>query len=219
MLLFALLVGAFAQNVKVDMYSESLCPGCESYTISEVAPAIQNVGTIMDFMLYAYGNAQEKQSGSQWVYTCQHGTGECAGNMYEACSVEHYPTVVNGTPTWFPFFLCMERSGNAGSASVAQKCAADNKLDWNVISKCAGSNPPQGSSDDGNPLMHNIAVATNSLVPPHQWTPWIVMDGKPFSQAQLSESLTKLVCNEYKGTSKPPACKGFEEELAVDWQK
>jgi len=169
----------------------------------------------MDFMTYPYGSAQEKQSGGQWVFTCQHGTSECAGNMYEACAIEHNKTVVAGNPNWFPFFLCMEKSGNAGSASVAQNCAKNNGQDWNTISTCAGSNPPQGSSTDGNPLMHGIAVATQSLVPPHEWTPWVVMNGKPLSQAQLSESLTKLVCNAYTGT-KPPACKGFEPIL-VDY--
>jgi len=170
----------------------------------------------MDLMSYPYGNAQEHQSGGEWVFSCQHGSAECAGNMYEACTIEHNKTVVKGVPNWFPFFLCMEKSGNAGSASVAQRCAADNGQDWSVINKCSGTDPTKGSSDDGNPLMHSIAVATNSLIPPHEWTPWVVLNGKPLSQAQLSESLTKLVCNAYTGADKPPACKGFAP-IQVDY--
>jgi len=49
-----------ASNVRVDLYMESYCPGCESYTATEVGPARASVGEIMDFMVWPYGNAQEK---------------------------------------------------------------------------------------------------------------------------------------------------------------
>jgi len=161
-------------------------------------------------MTYPYGNAQEhQQADGSWTFTCQHGNDECVGNMYEACAIEHNKTVISGHPNWFPFFLCMEKSGKAGDTATAQKCAVDNYQDWNTISvTCAGSNPAVGTKEDGNPLMHNIAVATNSLIPPHTWTPWVVINGKPLSSAQLDESLTKLVCAAYTGT-KPPGCNAF----------
>jgi len=162
----------------------------------------------MDLGVYPYGNAQEKQQADgTWVFTCQHGVQECEGNMYQACAIEHYPTVNStGVPAYWPFFYCLEKSGNAGSVSVAQKCADTSNIDWNVIDKCAGSTPAKGSNDDGNPLMHSIAVATNNLKPPHQYTPWVVLNGSPLSQVQLEEPLTKLVCDAYTGT-KPPGCK------------
>jgi len=172
-----------------------------------------NAATITAFMAYPYGNAQEKQNAdATWTFTCQHGNSECIGNMYEGCAIEHYPTVTQGVPAWWPFFLCLEASGNAGTASVAQNCAKNNNIDWNVIDACSGSNPAQGTAADGNPHMHSIAVATNSLVPPHQWTPWVVINGSPLNQAQLDASLIKLVCQAYTGTP-PSCCSAFNWEV------
>jgi interferon gamma-inducible protein 30 len=208
-LVFALVVAAcFAQqNVKVDLYMESYCPGCESYTQTEVAPALAAVGEIMDFMVWPYGNANEKQNADgTWAYTCQHGVNECIGNMWEACAIEYNNVTLNDahhTPKWWSFFLCMEASNQAGVESVASACAQKGGLDWSQINTCAGPNPAVGTATDGNPLMHKIAVVTNNLQPPHQWTPWVVINGVPLTEDQLNLSLTKLVCQAYTGT--PPS--------------
>jgi len=173
------------------------------------------VAYIMKFTAYPYGNAQQtKLADGTYAFTCQHGNNECIGNMYEACAQEHYPNITspNYAPYYWGFFNCLEASGNAGNLNTAQTCASKNGIDWNVISTCAGSNPAYGSPTDGNPLMHNIAVATQSLVPPHQWTPWVVLNGSPLNQAQLDMSLTKLVCSAYTGTNKPSACNSFAEK-------
>lgn len=173
---------------------------------------MNNVGDIVDLSIWPYGNAKESQnSDGTWTFTCQHGTNECIGNMYEACAIEHYPAIgAGGIPAYLGFFGCLEKSGAAGNLKTAQNCAASNGIDWSVIDACAGSNPAVGSPTDGNPLMHSIAVATNSLQPPHQFTPWVVLDGKPLTSAQISLSLTRLVCNAYTGTP-PPGCSNFEK--------
>jgi len=178
----------------------------------------------MDVYSWPYGNAAEsKNADGTWKYSCQHGTAECAGNMYEACGIEHNNATnkdAHNTPVWWKFFYCMELSGNAGSATVAQNCANTNGLNWTQITTCAGSDPTSGSSSDGNPLMHNIALWTNALNPPHQWTPWVIMDGTPLTQAQLDMSLTSLVCNEYKKktTATPPAgCSSLSERISKRW--
>jgi len=132
--------------------------------------------------------------------------------MYEACAMEHYNTTdpSGKYPTWWPYFYCMEKSGTAGDANTASSCASSNGLDFNVIKTCSGDNPAVGSSSDGNPLMHGMAVATNNLVPPHQWTPWVVVNNSPLTQAQISASLIPIVCNAFKsacsGSTPPSGC-------------
>lgn len=132
--------------------------------------------------------------------------------MYEACAMEHYNTTdpSGKYPTWWPYFYCMEKSGSAGDANTASSCASANGLDFNVIKTCSGDNPAVGSSSDGNPLMHQMAVATNNLVPPHQWTPWVVVNSSPLTQAQISASLIPIVCTTFKsscsGSTPPSAC-------------
>jgi len=126
--------------------------------------------------------------------------------MYEACAIEHYNTTASSGlyPTWWPYFYCLELSEKAGDATTASNCATSNGLDWNVIKTCSGDNPAVGSSTDGNPLMHQMALATNNLIPPHQWTPWVVVNGSPLTQAQVSAPLIPIVCNQYKSTCGTP---------------
>lgn len=172
---------------------------------------LENVGTIVDFEMWPYGNAKESAYNSTYYhFSCQHGTSECVGNMYEACAIEHYNTTTNGMPAWFPFVYCLEKSGSAGSLSTATNCAQNNNVDFNVIQACSGTGDvaQYGTQADGNPLMHGIAVATNSLNPPHQFTPWVIINGVPLTSAQISMSLTRLVCNAYTGTP-PPGCSSF----------
>jgi len=170
-----------------------------------VAAAVKNVATIMDFTLYPYGNAHESKGPSgDWVFTCQHGTAECLGNMIEACAIKYH----NATTDWFPFVNCIESSSQA-PGTAAPGCAK--KLGWTdydtSITTCV-------KGKEGNDLMHAIALATEGLKPPHQWTPWVVLNGKPLTQSELDRSLVTLVCNAYQGT-KPPGCKAFSER--VDW--
>jgi len=165
----------------------------------------------MTLRVFPYGNANEKQNADgTWTFTCQHGNSECIGNMYEDCAIEHYNSMdPSGLyPTWWPFFLCEEKSGNAGDVNTATNCATTNGLDFNnVIKPCAGSNPAVGSTSDGNPLMHTTAVDTNNLQPPHQWTPWVVVNGTPLTSAQINLSLIPIVCSAYQSSCKetPPA--------------
>jgi interferon gamma-inducible protein 30 len=164
----------------------------------------------MVFMDYPYGNAAEVQNADgTYTYTCQHGSDECIGNMYEACAIEHFPLITNYIPQWWPFFYCMEKSGTPQSATTASGCAASGNINWSTIQTCATTtNPAQGSSTDGNPLMHSIAVATNNLVPPHQWTPWVTINNVALNSAQIDMSLLGLLCNNtaYWPTGKPSCC-------------
>jgi len=210
-LLISLAVVLAQAPVKVDLYSESYCPGCQSYTTDELNDAVNCAAAngIMSLRIFPYGNAHETQNADgTWSFTCQHGVSECVGNMYEGCAIEHNGNNMEAgmIPSFWKYYYCSTASGNAGVASVAQNCASTSGLDWNTIETCATtSNPSQGSKDDGNPEMHTLAVTTDNLVPPHQWTPWVVLNGTPLNQAQLDESLLKMVCNAYTGT-KPSCC-------------
>lgn len=172
----------------------------------------------MDFRSFPYGNANEKQNADgTWTFTCQHGNDECIGNMYEACAIEHNnATDKNNVPVWWNFFYCMEKSGKAADTTVASGCAKNNGLDWTVITTCSGSDPARGSADDGNPLMHQLALDTNNLQPPHQWTPWVVVNGSPLTSAELDLPLIPIVCKAYTskaGCTAPAGCNSMTLQL------
>lgn len=155
--------------------------------------------------MYPYGNAREKQlSNGSWSFTCQHGTNECIVNMIFACAMHYNPDPAD----YWPFVECMEQTSSSSRPSAGSKCASQHSVNWNDIDKCRYSSL-------GNSIMHQIAVATENLSPRHQWTPWVVLNGKPLSQSQLDEHLIKLVCNAYTGT-KPPACNSYSSEVCVN---
>jgi interferon gamma-inducible protein 30 len=151
----------------------------------------------MDFHFYPYGNAQESQNPDKtWTFTCQHGPSECKANLIEACAMKYH----NATADYFPFVVCLENSSDP--ATNGQACATKSGwTDYADIASCA-------TGSMGNGLMHDIAVATSSLVPPHQWTPWVVVNGQPLSSGQLNDPLVGIVCKAYKGSNPPPACSG-----------
>jgi len=177
---------------------------------------MKDIPALMTFRAFPYGNAKETQNADgTWSFTCQHGVNECIGNMFEACAIEHNNSTTSNVPTWWPFYYCMEKSGNAAVVSVASNCATSTNLSWDKINTCAGTDPAKGTNEDGNPLMHSLAVATGALVPPHQWTPWVVIDGKPLTSAQIDLPLTPLVCSAYSAKNPntctlPAACKAIE---------
>lgn len=148
----------------------------------------------MDFHYFPYGNArQTKKPDGTYSFSCQHGANECAANLVMACAMNFHANYTD----YMPFVACMEDSSapvNAGS-----KCAQSAGWDYSEIESCT-------TSALGNKLMHAIADATEGLSPAHQWTPWVVMNGKPLSQSQLDQHLVKLVCDAYTGSNKPPAC-------------
>jgi interferon gamma-inducible protein 30 len=158
----------------------------------------------MDFKLWPYGNAHEtaKPDGT-YEFTCQHGPSECEGNLIFACAINLNNKTVDD---WFPFVNCIEGS-NASPASSAPNCAKQHNIDYDAVSQCV-------KGADGNKIMHEIAQRTANLQPPHQWTPWVVVNGKPLSSDDLDKELTDIVCNTYGGT-KPAGCSKAKHTLCT----
>jgi len=75
-------------RVRIDLYTESLCPGCMQVITTSLKTALntKDFDKIADIHVWIYGNAHETQQGGKWVFTCQHGDDECYGNLLETCA-------------------------------------------------------------------------------------------------------------------------------------
>lgn len=101
-------------------------------------------------------------------FTCQHGVKECQGNQIETCLIN----MVQNYSISFPIIWCMERSPSPIGLKVvcfyclmigsdaAPKCAAQFGVPYAPVSACT-------TSKQGNLWEHEMAVWTESLVPPH----------------------------------------------------
>lgn len=188
-----------ADQVQVSLYYETLCPGCRGFLTGMLFPTWLLLSDIMSVTLVPYGNAQEKPDGHKYTYECQHGKPECLGNMIESC-------ILNMTRMAFPIIFCMESSADVvGSAQSCVKLYAP-ELGFDKVMSCV-------NGDQGNQLMHQNAMATAALKPPHQYVPWVTINGEHTEELQdkAMSSLFTLVCSMYKGP-KPGVCGGTQRQ-------
>ncbi|XP_009069748.1 PREDICTED: gamma-interferon-inducible lysosomal thiol reductase, partial [Acanthisitta chloris] len=151
---------------------------------------------MLNITLVPYGNAQERNVSGKWNFECQHGPEECLGNMIEACLMHE----AKNLSSYFPVIFCLESGSSVTKNLEACLQIYAPELDRGRIAACV-----QG--DTGTALMHHNAQLTEALDPPHQYVPWIVINGKHTDklQAQAEASLLGLVCSLYQG-EKPEAC-------------
>lgn len=185
-----------ADKVDVVVYYESLCPYCRQYLSLMAFPTLVMLDDIMTLTVVPYGNAREKYDSHKYVFDCQHGEQECLGNMIEAC-------LLNMTNGAFPVIFCMESSSNVVKSAQACVELYAPELDWGSVMKCV-------EGDLGNSLMHQNALKTDALQPPHKYVPWVTINGEHTEdlQRKATTSLFALICSMYKGP-KPEACGGI----------
>ncbi|XP_007897114.2 gamma-interferon-inducible lysosomal thiol reductase [Callorhinchus milii] len=195
-----------APPVEISLYYESLCPACRSFLVLQLYPTWLMLHSIMNVTLVPYGNAQEKLQSGKWAFECQHGEQECLGNMIEACLMH----TLKNPENYFPIIYCMESAPYVIKAAELCVRIYEPAQTWSTVESCV-----QG--DLGNQLMHRNAVQTEALNPPHQYVPWILVNGNHTDvlESHAVGSLFNLVCNLYTGT-KPEACaKAERKELSV----
>lgn len=195
-------------RVRIDMYTEALCPDCIQFltTSAKTALETQDINLIADINLYPYGNAQESQSGSQWVFTCQHGSNECVGNLMENCAMN-----LTSHDVGLAFVLCVEENIQQYYDDFTQAgsyCANLHNVNFNEVTDCM-----QG--DLGNKIQHDVATRTESLQPSHQYVPWVVVNDSHDSDVenQVLNDMLSYVCQNYKGTVKIAACSQYQKFL------
>ncbi|XP_069832765.1 gamma-interferon-inducible lysosomal thiol reductase [Dendropsophus ebraccatus] len=184
--------------VQVELYYESLCGGCRKFLVLQLFPTWLMLNEIMNVTLVPYGNAQEQNVSGKWEFTCQHGPDECYVNTIEACVMHHLKEI----PSYFPVIFCIELSSNVTSALGPCLAAYQPDLSVKTVMDCA-------NGDQGNKLMHENAMKTDALNPPHEYVPWVVINGKHSDSLQdrAMSALFNLICETYTGP-KPDACSG-----------
>ncbi|XP_061870952.1 gamma-interferon-inducible lysosomal thiol reductase [Colius striatus] len=188
-----------AAPVELSLFYESLCPACRNFLVQELFTTwlLLPVG-ILNITLVPYGNAQERNDSGKWQFECQHGPEECLGNMIETCLM-HEAKDFN---SYFPVIFCLESGSSVTKNLEACLQVYAPQLDGSRIAACV-----QG--DTGAALMHRNALLTEALDPPHQYVPWVVVNGKHTDelQEQAQAALLRLICRLYQG-EKPEACGG-----------
>lgn len=191
-------------RVKIEMYTESLCPYCIQLitTSFKIAFETKDINLIADFHLYPYGNAKEYQASDRWIFKCQHGENECVGNLMENCAFD-----ITDYQNGLAFAICLEENIQQYSQDFAKTgsyCAGLHNIDINGVNDCM-----QG--ERGNKIQHEVATKTEALQPPHNYVPWVVVNDQHDINVedQVFDNMLGYICKNYKGTVKIDACSAF----------
>ncbi|EGR33474.1 hypothetical protein IMG5_051520, partial [Ichthyophthirius multifiliis] len=189
------------QKVKVELYFESLCPGCREFINSQIQITLntKDLLKILDIELVPYGNAKKDSQGN---ITCQHGENECYGNLIENCVLSklEYPKNIK-------FVYCIENKIEDNQLDF-NKTLQDCYIELQIAQQTQGSIQQCLTSDEGKQLVIKAGEKTDQLSPKHQFVPWIIVNGihNDEEQQAAQEDLLIYVCSIYKGTIKIEAC-------------
>ncbi|XP_015874626.3 gamma-interferon-responsive lysosomal thiol protein isoform X1 [Ziziphus jujuba] len=181
-----------SEKVSLGLYYESLCPYSANFIVNYLVDIFQNdLISIVDLSLVPWGNARIRPNNT---FTCQHGPYECLLNTVEACAIDEWPEL----NVHFPFIYCIESFVHEHKHTEWEKCFEKLDLDPKSITNCY-------TGERGKKLELQYAAETEALQPPHQYVPWVVVDGQPLYEDY--ENFLSYICKAYKGVAVPKACR------------
>ncbi|XP_011024903.1 PREDICTED: gamma-interferon-inducible lysosomal thiol reductase, partial [Populus euphratica] len=194
-------------KVFLALYYESLCPYSANSIVSYLNKLVEDdeLLSIVNLYLSPWGNAKFRGNDT---FFCQHGPYECLLNTVEVCAVHAWPKLEDH----FPFAYCVERLVYERKYPEWESCFKELGLDPRAVSECYTGG---GYGDD---LELKYAAETNAPEPPHNYVPWVVVDGQPLYEITWwnsgitlfffwdYEDFITYLCKAYKDIATPKAC-------------
>ncbi|NXG52959.1 GILT reductase, partial [Psilopogon haemacephalus] len=187
-----------APPVELTLFYESLCPACRWFLVQQLFTTwLLLPAEALSITLVPYGNAEERNVSGKWQFQCQHGPEECLGNMIETCLMHE----AKNFSAYFPVIFCLESGSSVTKNLDAVRPPSPSQGDVSLTSlrapepssrpcfsprQCLQVYAPQldggriaacVQGDAGAALMHRNAQLTQALDPPHQYVPWVVING------------------------------------------
>nr|CAI5824770.1 unnamed protein product [Callosobruchus analis] len=190
-----------ADKLKVSLYYETLCPGCNYFIQNELYPVYSQFEEYLFLEMVPFGNAEYKYTKKKWELICQHGPQECYGNVIHACALD-----LNPPKTALDFINCCEGQDNRTSDATFQKCAKEVGIEFEDLKYCSVAR--------GDSLQ--LANANKSQKVGFTWVPFITINDKYDEDASYDATtdLKGVVCKHF--ADKPPkGCPQPKNETSV----
>lgn len=191
-----------AKQVRLEIHYEVLCPRCSRIIGTDLRSIWDDaqLRELLDVSMFPAGNVEVfpvEHLSDGWrafhpelvadhsghIFQCQHGEEECLGNMIHACAMQ----MLGGPADYLPFLFCMESAATDESVeNAAFKCASETTtLDVKDIVTCT-------RSAEANQMMFGIFHYSDSLSPPREHTPWVVINGEHQGEADDGDLLGSI---------------------------
>lgn len=173
--------------VKIDIYTESLCPFCYRFLVNSFTQFFLNQDrdnlAIVNF--YTFGNSNRVVDNNNNIsFTCQHGPSECYGNVIQSCGKNYL-----SRDNFYRLMICTSDKMytlNKDFNKIAAACIPDADL-LNTIITCANGN-------EGTNLQNNLFTSKPSVV---NHTPFIVVNNIYDANVESSifNNMNKYLCS------------------------
>ncbi|XAR60770.1 hypothetical protein NMG60_11034267 [Bertholletia excelsa] len=180
-----------SEKVSMEVYYETLCHHCTNFIVNYLVKIFENgLISIVDLNLVPWGNA--KFTGNT-TFECQHGPDECFLNTIDACAIDVWPDLNKH----FSFIYCIETLVSEKKYPKWKSCFEKLGFDPAPVAECY-------RSGYGKELELQYGAETYALEPPHEYVPWVIVDGQPLYKDY--KNFMGYICKAYKGTAAPNAC-------------
>nr|XP_027232219.1 GILT-like protein 1 [Penaeus vannamei] len=189
-LLGVALAAVAAPPVTISAYLESLCPDSARFVTEQLYPAWLHLREILALDINFYGKAQTAPRPGGYVFACQHGPGECEGNMMLTCAKKHIP----GEDRYMAFVNCVMRE--LAGVRAGYMCAQEVGVSYQDIANCL-------NSLEGESLLHQVGEKQRRLNVSISYVPLIFVNKDLLNEVETN--LGNQVCEAYRGL-KPANC-------------
>lgn len=195
-------------RVRLDIYYEYDCPYCSEVMNNQIHALWKHpqFHSKIRFNFIPYGNCQTLnhtqvsrgyhfwhedlgRNGMDYVFMCQHGEGECFGNMLHACAID----TAEHKARAFQLIMCMkdEKHHEMAVEKSSWECNEELSLGLNMeeIKTCA-----RGSR--GNQLMKRLGEQTRARNSDH--VPWVEVNGEHFDDLDDGTGIVARICTQLR---------------------
>ncbi|KAI2795983.1 hypothetical protein RDWZM_004640 [Blomia tropicalis] len=187
------------QKPKMELYYETLCPYCNEFVVNQLVPTYKKLVNYVNFEVIPFGNVKVT-IGPDGIplFKCQHGAAECFGNRVQACAID-----INQNLTLsLDYIYCMYNDPDwKNTYDTWKRCATKLSMDWKTVEIC-------NEGKRGFELIKINWKRTTNLIPPKEYVPWIVIDGKHTEtmQKEAQADLLSYLCKNQLAGQLIPQC-------------
>ncbi|XP_045499687.1 GILT-like protein 1 [Colias croceus] len=200
--LFCFSDAAGPHKLRLAVYYESECPDSKSFILRQLQPAIHLLHSYVKLRLIPFGKSRSIDYGNDG-FECQHGSGECLGNMVQDCALNMMKKQSDKLKVAYVACEMQTRAGAQGDLTCVQKAG----LPANRVEHCVVGN-------EGTNLQLQSEYYTSLIAP--TFVPTVIVNGE-FDQNIQDNAQVDLIGTLCSILKEAPPCAEHYNNMALTY--